>query len=406
MRPYDHDRDLATVLSIWNELNWLEDCEHREAGLRAFLRDTHGVVEELDGRVEAHVGIRDGRVNHEGRWLPLGMVACVTTSPVARVGGLASRLTAAAVADAAERGAVAAALGMFDQGFYDRFGFGTGVPDPRRTIDPRTLDVPKLTRRPVRLGLTELDEVLACKRASHRAHGAALFDTDGDVEAEIRWYADGYILGFRDAAGTLTHCLFAVRKGEQGPDRIRWMAWRTRAELVELLSLIRSLADSLYAVRMADPIGVCMLDYVRRPFEAMEKRLKGTFGHPDSANAWEQWRILQPTPAFAGVRAAGEATLTVQLTDPIADHLAPERAWRGVAGPWTLRLGESSSMTPGGATDAPVLEASINALSRWWLGVRPASHLALSDDFAATPELLATLDRCWRPPLPRNDWEF
>ncbi|MCO4773107.1 MAG: sterol carrier protein domain-containing protein [Deltaproteobacteria bacterium] len=406
MRPYNHKRDLAAVHAIWDEIGWLHDCQNGKKGMKRFLRETVGIVEESDGRIEGHVGIRDGLLLHEGRWLPFSMVATVTSSLVYRVGGFATRATAAAVADAAERGAAASGLGMFDQGFYDRLGFGTGAPDHRVSLDPRTLRVPRLTRRAKRYGLQDIDRIQACKMASRRGHGATVFEGGGDTEAEMRWYDGAYVLGFEDDDGVLTHCFSGVRKEEAGPDRIKWMAWQSREQLIELLSLLKSMADSLYGVRIGDPPGVCLLDLVDRPFESAEKRAKGAYHQPALSTAWEQWRILDPRAAFAGVRAAGSTALTISLTDPIEQHLAAGRPWRGLTGPWTLRLGDSSSMEKGALAGAPVLTASVNALSRWWLGVRPASHLALTDDFDADDGLIEELDRCWRPPPPRNDWEF
>jgi len=403
MRPYEPARDFEAVLSIWNEINWLDDCTKKEEGLRAFLRETQGVVGEHAGRVEGHAGTRRGVVLHEGRWLPLALVSSVTTSPIFRVGGFATRGTAAVLADAAESGAVVGSLGMFDQGFYDRLGFGTGVYDHRMTIDPRTLKVPRLTRRPVRLGLEDLERVHAARRRSWRSHGAAAFDGTGDTEADMLWYAGGYVLGFEADDGDLSHCVSVVRKGESGPDRVRWFAFQTREQLHELLSVLKSLADSLYALRIADPPGVQLQDLIDRPFESAAKRKGGSFHNPDLSSAWDQWRILQPEAAFEGARAAGPLSFVVDLVDPIEQHLE-ERPWRGLSGRWTVELGERCAMHRGGAE--PGLRASVGAFSRWWLGVRPASHLALTDDFDASGALIEDLDRAWRPPAPRNDWEF
>jgi hypothetical protein len=404
MRPYEHDQDLPGVLALWNELNWLGDCGNRAAGLEAFLRDTHGIVDEVDGRIEGQVAMRDGVVRHEGRTLKFSALCALMVSTVGRLGGFGTRGSAAAVADAAERGIAVAALGFFDQGFYDRIGFGTGDYDHRTTIDPRTLTVPKGHRRPVRLGRDDLARIHACRRKSWRWHGSARFPTPADTEAEMLWYPDCYYLGFEDERGELTHCLCARKKGESGPDEVKWLAWQNREQLFELLGVFKGMADSLYAIRIADPPGVQLQDLVERPFESAEKREGGPFHQPDLAGAWEQWRILQPAPAFAGVRAAGSLRFAVDLHDPIEQFLPEDRAWRGLSGVWTVELGEPCSMRRGGS--APKLHATVNAFSRWWLGARPASHLALTDHFDGSAALIEDLDRCWRPPRPRNDWEF
>ena len=55
---------------------------------------------------------------------------------------------------------------------------------------------------------------------------------------------------------------------------------------------------------------------------------------------------------------------------------------------------------------AAVLDASVGAFTRLWLGVRPASGLALTDELVGQPELVAALDAafCLPPPLP--DWPY
>jgi len=54
----------------------------------------------------------------------------------------------------------------------------------------------------------------------------------------------------------------------------------------------------------------------------------------------------------------------------------------------------------------PTLEATVNAFTRLWLGVQPASGLAITDDIAGPPELLAALDRRLRLPAPHMDWNL
>jgi hypothetical protein len=48
----------------------------------------------------------------------------------------------------------------------------------------------------------------------------------------------------------------------------------------------------------------------------------------------------------------------------------------------------------------------VNAFSRLWLGVRPASGLAVTDDLAGPSALLEQLDRVLLLPEPKPDWDF
>ncbi|NQT88677.1 hypothetical protein HQ560_18065 [bacterium] len=60
----------------------------------------------------------------------------------------------------------------------------------------------------------------------------------------------------------------------------------------------------------------------------------------------------------------------------------------------------------GEADSLPTLDATVNAFSRLWLGVRPASGLAVTDQLSGPPELLAALDAILRLPTPQPDWMF
>ena len=77
-------------------------------------------------------------------------VTAVTTSRIARKQGFARVMTARQLAEAAENGAEVAALGMFDQGFYDQVGFGTGGYEHSIRFDPARI----LTARSVRVART------------------------------------------------------------------------------------------------------------------------------------------------------------------------------------------------------------------------------------------------------------
>jgi len=54
----------------------------------------------------------------------------------------------------------------------------------------------------------------------------------------------------------------------------------------------------------------------------------------------------------------------------------------------------------------PTMTASVNAFTRLWLGVRPASSLRFTDDLDAPAGLIETLDSVLRLPAPRPDWDF
>jgi len=71
-----------------------------------------------------------------------------------------------------------------------------------------------------------------------------------------------------------------------------------------------------------------------------------------------------------------------------------------------ITLGPSSRVESGTDADLPTLTASVGAFTRMWLGVRPATGLAMTDDLAGPPELLRALDLTLRLPDPKLDWDI
>ena len=123
---YDHERDFEAVRRIWLECGWIEDEETDTEALRTLIPAMDCIVFPVEGVAECSVMSTPGFMRHGGEDVPLGVVAAVTTSHVARRMGAAAVLTAHALARQAEAGAAVSALGMFEQGFYDRVGFGSG----------------------------------------------------------------------------------------------------------------------------------------------------------------------------------------------------------------------------------------------------------------------------------------
>jgi hypothetical protein len=96
----------------------------------------------------------------------------------------------------------------------------------------------------------------------------------------------------------------------------------------------------------------------------------------------------------------------LSLHDPIEQFLDDDTPWRGVGGDYVLTFGPASSAERGTSEALPTLTASAGAFTRMWLGVRPASGLAVTDDLSGGQELLEELDRMLRLPEPKPDWDF
>ena len=130
LATFDRDRDLDAAKRVWKEVGWVRSIG--EAGwLADFLDGSDCVVARVDGEAECVVVCANGSIRYEefpdnATDLSMCAVTAVTTSHVARRLGAARRLTALSLAEQAQSGAEVARLGMFDQGFYETVGFGTG----------------------------------------------------------------------------------------------------------------------------------------------------------------------------------------------------------------------------------------------------------------------------------------
>jgi hypothetical protein len=118
-------------------------------------------------------------------------------------------------------------------------------------------------------------------------------------------------------------------------------------------------------------------------------------------------RICDVGACLAATKLQGEPVrFNLDLSDPIEDLLDEEWDWRGVGGEYVVTLGAESAATTGHESGLPTLRASIGAFTRMWLGVRPVTGLATTDDLEGPGDLLADLDRVLRLPTPKPDWDF
>lgn len=229
-RNYEPERDRAAVLRIWHETGWIPPGKEEMAGIA--LSCGRPLVAELDGAAECMVHTAPGTMRYLDQELPFSGVTAVATSRIARQQGLAGRLTALAVALDAAEGALVSGLGMFEQGFYDRLGFGTGPYEHFIAFDPTHLQVPDKARVPRRLGTDDWALVHAARLARPRGHGALNLFPPEMTRMEIVEHENGFGLGYCDGPqGELTHHIwFTTRSVEHGPYSIMWMTFQNAAQ--------------------------------------------------------------------------------------------------------------------------------------------------------------------------------
>jgi predicted acetyltransferase len=346
-----------------------------------------------------------GSICYLDQELKLCVVTAVTTSRIARKQGLARVMTALQIAEAANQGAEVAALGMFDQGFYDQVGFGTGAYEHTIRFDPSTLLVDRKFRVPSRIHKDDWPQVHASMVGRLKHHGACTLDPPEVLKAEMSWGENCFGLGYYTGE-QLTHFFWSEVKGENGPYRITHMAYRTVDELLELLALIKSLGDQISSVIMQEPPHVQLQTLLSQPFRNRRNTRQSVFENVHRSSAWWQIRMLDLGACVRARCWRGAAfRFNLRLTDPVADFL-PDEGWQGVGGDYTITIAESSGASEGFSKGLPLLETSVNSFTRLFFGIVSASQLEASDGLVIPRELRDEIGAAFCLPRMSTSWDF
>ncbi len=405
-RPYNPERDKDAVHRIWQETGWI-DKEKNEVMDLLLSKAAVSSVAEVDGAAECLVLRTPGDIRHLHADLPFAGVTGVTTSRIARKQGLASRLTARVIADGVQEGAAVFGLGMFEQGFYNQLGFGTGAYEHRIGFDPARLRVNVRAHIPQRITADDWTKVHASRLTRLRGHGSCNLTPPELTQTEMQFNDKDFGLGYVDEAGRITHHLWCgCRDISHGPYWVKWMSYQDYSQFLELLALLKNLGDQVHLIEMQEPPGVQLQDLIEQPFKQQYITEKSRFEVKSRAAAYWQVRICDLDACLAQTHLhSTPIRFNLALSDPIARLLPDDMLWRGVGGEYVVTLGPESSARPGQDESLPTLKASANAFSRLWLGVLPASGLAVTDDLSGPPALLHQLDDM-RLPRPSYEWDF
>ncbi len=405
IRRYDEELDLDAVGRIWKEVGWLSSLDKLPA-LKIFLAEANTEVGLLDDEAECMVQWAPGTIRYQATDLELCTVTGVTTSHIGRKQGFASNMTARALEQGRAAGCAVAALGMFEQGFYDLLGFGTATYDHRLTFDPSTLMVEHVPYRPpVRITIDESADIHQAMATRMLSHGSVVVAPPGLVKGEMSFVDKPFALGYRDADGTLTHFIYGELKGEFGPWRIFAIAYQNNQQLLELLRLLRELSDQIRSVRIMEPVHVQLQALLRNPIRELARSERSDHESSNQSLAWWQLRILDLEACVAARNWVGEPVrFNLTLTDPLEERLSGP--WQGVAGDYTITIGAPSNATHGHTDGLPTLSTGVGSFTRLWFGVMPPSAIAVSDRIDAPDELLAALDDALLLPKPVPGWSF
>ncbi len=402
------EKDYQEIKRTWEEIGWLEPKEDKEI-FKFFVESSRIMVAELNGAAEASVFSISGDLNYNEVKLPLHAVAAVTTSRISRKRGLAGKVTALALAREAAAGKKIAGLGMFEQGYYNLLGFGTGPYEHHLSFDPADLKVPKSNRAPCRLGAKDFQEMHENRLQRLQKHGSVNLYPPKVTRADLLYKDSGFGLGFRDPdSGELTHHFWISPDDvENGPYDVLWAIYRENQQFLELLSLLRDLGDQVNLVRIAEPAGVQLQDFLKQPMKSSRISKGGKHEVKNRALAYWQLRILDLENCIINTHLpGGEISFNLELIDPVEKFLPPEEEWQGVGGEYHLTIGTESEIKRGLKNGLPTLKTSVGVFTRMWMGSLPATGLALSDDLCAPEDLLKELDRVFLMPKPRLDWDF
>ncbi|MDP8205403.1 MAG: GNAT family N-acetyltransferase [Candidatus Electryonea clarkiae] len=405
-RDYNPEKDKKAVHRIWLECGWLENDNVEPMDI--MVESCRSIVVDVNGQPECLVVSFPGDIDYIGERLPLSCIGAVATSLIARKQNIASRLTAARIALDAEEGAAISCLGMFEQGFYNKLGYGTGGYDLNFHFAPSILNVKNSPGVPVRL--TEDDWVIVHRSRLNRmrSHGSCSMIQPEISQADIRFYKGGFGYGYIGKTGELTHHIWMNgQEKEHGPYEIQWMAYRNYEQFIELLALIKSFGEQVHLVKMNEPPSIQMQDFLDKPFFHRQISKKSPYENTNRADAWWQMRICDLETCITNTHLQGDyVEFNLELSDPIEKYLGNKLSWRGVAGNYIIKLGDTSSVEVGYSDSLPILKASVGAFTRLWLGVLPASSLAICDDLEGSNILLSSLDKLMIIPKPMPDWLF
>jgi GNAT superfamily N-acetyltransferase len=407
-REYDAERDRDSVQRMWRGIGWLK--EGQEEAVDLFIAASHALVAEVDGDAEGLVGSMPGQMRYQQEELSLSAITTVSVGRRVRKRGVARRLVAQLLAADAADGAHVAALGMFEQGYYNRLGFGTGSYEHWMSFDPAQLRVANPRRIPRHLLQSDWAVVHSSRLRRMRDHGSCNVLPPQITRAEMMTAKNGFGFGYFDGDGQdLTHHLWcSTTDPEFGPYTVLWMAYGNWDQFLELLGVIRGLGDQVRLIKMREPPGIQLQDLLEKPFAQHRARESGKLETTSRAIAYWQVRICDLGGCLERTHLQGRTLrFNLELDDPIESYLGEDASWRGLRGRYVVTLGPRSGAAEGHDEALPTLRASVGAFTRLWLGVQSATSLSVTDGLKGPPALLQELDgllRCL--PAPKWDWDF
>ncbi len=402
---YTPGRHKSAIHRLFREVGWMG--KENEEFVDFLLSVGKGWIAEIDGQAESLSHTTPGMICYINEDLPTSCITSVATSRIARKQGIAIHLTAHAVAQDAEQGACVSYIGVFEQGFYNQLGFGTGGYEHIVAFDPAKLRVKSIHRPPKRLDKDDWEMIHRSRLDRMRGHGSINVLPAEFTRAFVTESKTGFGLGYFDSTdGSLSHHLWiGTSNVERGPYIVLWMAYQSYEQFLELLSLLTSFGDQVCLIKMHEPPSIQMQDFFIHPLKDRFVSSGSKFESGIRSLAYWQVRICDLFTCIHHTHLfCDKLSFNLILDDPIEEYLKSNQVWKGLSGQYIVQLGTHSSIEHGNNPNLPTLNASIGAFSRMWLGIRSASGLAVSDHLLGPTDLLHQLDNAFRLPDPKPDW--
>ncbi|MBS3811466.1 MAG: GNAT family N-acetyltransferase [Halanaerobiales bacterium] len=410
IRKCNYREDLEKIFEIWHEIGWIEDDKKEEDALKEFINSGRGKVALLNDEVEGYLNSVPGKFQYLNRELELQVIAAVTISRIARKQNIATHITAEAIAEAAAEGVHISALSMFEQGFYNKLGYGNGSYQNFISFDPAHLNIKKSIPIPERITLDDFKDVHKARIQRKKQHGyCTLLPSEITYTDMAMRSKKSFGLGFRNKKGNITHHMWIKPEDNlHGPYYIRWMVFNNSEQFLDLMQLLKNMGDQIHLVKMNEPGGIQLQNLIKKPHKDKTLTKKGKYQVINKVSAYWQIRILNLQDCIKNTSLRGtDLRFNLELDDPIEKYLNNKSLWSGLSGNYILSLGKESSIKKGKSSDLLTLKTDINAFTRMWLGtVRPV-FLPYTDYFIAPKPLLEKLDNLFITlPQPNINWDF
>lgn len=406
IRPYQHLKDFVSVARIWRETGWCQ-TSNDEVSLESFYSAGNSFVGTLDDEPECTVHTTPGMIRYQDDDLKMCAITALLTSHIARRRGLGTKVIASTLSKAIEDGAAIAVAGIFEQGFYDRLGFGSGTYEQIIGFDLADLKRIDSWRIPRRLSVEDWEAIDLALKKRWNSHGGCTLLPSSIIRAELGWKSGGFGLGYENDQGELTHFFYGRTENASGPLRIEYFAYQNRDQLRELFALLASLQDQILTASMIEPPHVQLQDMLSSPFRTRELTCNGKHELSHKASAFWQARILNLSRCLEMTHLYGKnLEFNLVLKDPLESIFNEEKIQKSVGGNYIVYLGDDSESKIGHDPNLPTLHASVGSFTRMWLGVRTATELSITDEMKGDQELLNQLDDAFRLPSPKLGWYF